>query len=302
MPSGSQHEIRHGQQHAVVVEVGAGVRSYTVAGEDVLDGYTERERCSGGRGQVLIPWPNRLRDGQYEFDGQHYQLPLTEPEAGNAIHGLVRWCNWTVAERDPARVVMEDLLHPQPGWPQSLHIRIEYALDDDGLSVSTTATNLGDAACPFGAGAHPYLTLGTDSVDSLTLQVPGRRYLESDERGIPIAAHEVTGTPLDYTAPRPIGSARLDHAFAELERDDDGLTRVRLASVDGARRATLWMDRAYRYVMVFTGDTLPEPRRRRGVAIEPMTCAPNALQSGEGLDRLGPGQSFRARWGISPRD
>lgn len=300
MPSGDQHEIRHGEQRAVVVEVGGGLRAYTVAGADLLDGYAEQERCSGGRGQVLIPWPNRLRDGRYEFDGQRYQLPLTEPETGTAIHGLVRWSNWTVAERDPARVVMEHVLHPQPGWPQALRVQIEYALDDHGLSVTTIAANAGAAACPFGAGAHPYLTLGTDTIDSVILQAPGRRYLTSDERGIPTASLEVTGTPFDFTAPREIGSARLDHAFAELQRDDDGLARVGLATADGARRATVWVDRAYRYLMVFTGDTLPEPQRRRGLAIEPMTCAPNALQSGEGLERLEPGQSFKARWGISP--
>ncbi len=299
-PSGDQHEIRHGQQRAVVVEVGGGLRCYTVAGSEVIDGYNERERCSGGRGQVLIPWPNRLRDGRYEFDGERHQLALNEVETATAIHGLVRWANWTVAERDPARVVMEHVLHPQPGWPQTIQIRVEYALDEHGLAVTTTVANAGAAPCPFGTGAHPYLTLGTDTVDSLILQAPGRRYLESDQRGIPVAAHEVSGTPFDFTAPREIGAAQLDHAFADLQRDDDGLARVRIATADGARRATLWMDSAYGYLMVFTGDTLPEPQRRRGLALEPMTCPPNAFQSGEGVRRLAPAQSFRARWGISP--
>jgi aldose 1-epimerase len=284
----------------VVVEVGGGLRAYETADGPLLDGYDELERCSGGRGQPLIPWPNRLRDGRYEFDGSSYQLALTEPEAHNAIHGLVRWANWSVGERTEDLVVMEHVVHPQPGWPGVLQIAIEYALQDDGLPVTTTATNIGAVAFPYGAGQHPYLTLGAESIDSLTLQVPARTYLEADERGIPTGVHAVDGTPLDFTTPRQLGAARLDTGYTDLIRDGDGYARVRLATVDYKRRATLWVDGSYGYVMVFTGDTLALPARRRGLAVEPMTCAPNAFASGAGLVRLDPGASHRSSWGISP--
>jgi aldose 1-epimerase len=160
-PSGEQIEITAGDQHAVVVEVGGGLRSYSAGGRELVDGYKANEMSSSGRGQALIPWPNRLQDGSYEFDGRRHQLPLNEPERRNAIHGLVRWVAWTASVRETHRVVLEYLLHPQPGYPFSLSLGIEYALLDSGLLVRTTATNVGADACPYGTGAHPYLTLGT---------------------------------------------------------------------------------------------------------------------------------------------
>jgi aldose 1-epimerase len=126
-PSGKQITIITKDQQAVVTEVGGGLRSYSVGGRELLDGYGADEMSSSGRGQVLIPWPNRLQDGSYEFNGLCYQLPLNEPEHRNAIHGLVRWSTWTATEREPHRVVMEHILYPQPGYPFLLGISIEYA-------------------------------------------------------------------------------------------------------------------------------------------------------------------------------
>ena len=80
-----------------MVEVGGALRSYVASGHELLDGYGAQERCTAARGQSLIPWPNRLRDGRYSFDGEEHQLPLTEPAKHNAIHGLVRWANWSAA-------------------------------------------------------------------------------------------------------------------------------------------------------------------------------------------------------------
>ena len=184
-PTGTQYEITHRDQRAVIVEVGGGLRAYSVGDRDLLDGYGVEEICPSGRGQVLIPWPNRLQDGRYTFAGRHHQLALTEPERRNAIHGLVRWAAWTAGELAPDRVVMEHLLQPQPGYPFSLAIRIEYRLSDGGLQVRTTATNVGADCCPFGSGAHPYLTAGTALVDDAILRVPARAVLRTDERGTP---------------------------------------------------------------------------------------------------------------------
>lgn len=300
-PSGEQFELCHGDQRAVVVEVGGGLRSYVAAGHQLLDGYDADERCTAARGQPLIPWPNRLRDGRYSFEGHEHQLPLTEPEKHNAIHGLVRWANWTAAERAQDRVTMAYLLHPQAGWPFVLDVRIEYELSDEGLTVRTTATNLGAGACPYGAGVHPYLTLGIEPIDPLCLQAPGRRYMLADARGIPTGSEAVEGTRFDFLQERELGDTQLDTGYADLRRDEDGRARVRLATADGERRLTLWLDERYAYLMLFTGDSLPDPARRRGgLGIEPMTCAPNALQSGEGLQILAPGESFASAWGIAP--
>jgi aldose 1-epimerase len=161
-PSGEQITIAAGDQQAVVVEVGGGLRSYSAGGRELVDGHGADEMCSSGRGQVLILWPNRVQDGSYELHGRRHQLPPNEPERRNAIHGLVRWAAWTAAEHEPNRAVMEYVLHPQPGYPFSLKISVEYALSDRGLQVRTTAANLGNES-PYGSGAHPYLTLGTNN-------------------------------------------------------------------------------------------------------------------------------------------
>ena len=296
--SGEQLEIAFGDQRAVVVEVGAGLRSYSVGGRDVLDGYATDEMSSSGRGQVLLPWPNRLQDGQYEFDGRQHQLALTEPEAHNAIHGLVRWSPWRVAEREPHRVVMAYALHPQPGYPFSLALRLEYTLSEGGLEVRTTATNVGRHACPFGSGAHPYLTVGTETVDPVELHAPGAVMVLSDDRGLPVGQEAVDGTEHDFRRPRTIGSTVLDNCFTGLERGDDRLARVRLRNPENDAGVTLWVDESYPYLMLFTGDPLPDVNRR-SLAVEPMTCPPNAFRSGDALIRLEPGDSTTGAWGIA---
>ncbi len=294
-PSGEQFEIVLADQRAVVVEVGGGLRAYSAAGHDILDGYALDEMSRAGRGQVLLPWPNRIEDGSYEYEGQRHQLPIDDPEEQDAIHGLVRWAAWQAPEHDPHRVVMEHALHPQPGYPFSLSISIEYLLSDEGLRVTTTATNVGTRACPYGAGAHPYLRAGSPKVDSAVLTAPGRTVLLADERGIPVGSEPVEGTEYDFRRPRPIATTRLDHAFTDLERDADGLARVTLTGPE--RELTLWVDGAYQYLMLFTGDPVPDVARR-SLAVEPMTCAPNAFRSGEALVRLEPGSAFTSRWGI----
>jgi len=297
-PSGEQIEIVAGDQHAVVVEVGGGLRSYTAGGRELVDGYGTNEMSSSGRGQALIPWPNRLQDGSYEFDGRRHQLPLNEPERRNAIHGLVRWVAWTASARESHRVVMEYVLHPQPGYPFSLRLGIEYALLDGGLRVRTTATNIGVDTCPYGSGAHPYLTLGTTTVDRLILHSPARTVLRSDERGLPIGTEAVEDAEYDFRQPRPIGSTALDHAFTDLERDGDSLARVALRDPDHGTEVSLWVDESYPYLMLFTGDPLPDVRRR-SLAVEPMTCPPNAFRTGDALIRLEPGCSLTSTWGIA---
>jgi aldose 1-epimerase len=298
LPSGEQIEISSGDQRVVVVEVGAGLRSYAVGDLDLLDGYGADEMATAGRGQVLIPWPNRIEDGAYEFGGVRHQLPLNEPEARNAIHGLVRWVAWSVGERESDRVVMEHTLRPQPGYPFSLRLGIEYALSDKGLRVTTTATNIGGEACPYGSGMHPYLTVGTQTVDTVVLRAPGRTVLHADERALPVGTASVDGTELDFRRPRPIGATKLDNAFADLERDDDGLARVELRRPDDETTLTLWLDETYPYVQLFTGDPLPSVNRR-SLAVEPMTCPANAFRSGEGLRVLEPGESTTGVWGLS---
>jgi aldose 1-epimerase len=298
-PSGEQIEIASGDQRVVVVEVGGGLRSYTAGGDHVLDGYDADRMCDSGRGQLLAPWPNRLEDGSYEFEGRRHQAPLNEVPNRNAIHGLVRWSTFTATERAADRVVMAHLVRPQPGYPFTLDLRVAYTLGADGLTVTMTATNAGDEPCPFGCGIHPYLTVGTAPVDPLHLRVPARTLLLADARSLPTDSADVAGTAFDFREPRAIGQLRLDHCYTGLERGADGRATAELLDSGRGVRRRLWVDETFGYLMVFSGDTLGGAARR-SVAIEPMTCPPNAFRSGEGVVRLEPGASWTGEWGITP--
>jgi aldose 1-epimerase len=299
LPTGEQFALRTADAEAVVVEVGGGLRSYRVGGRDVVDGYAATEIPAGSRGAVLAPWPNRLRDGRYTWDGAEQSLALSEPETSTAIHGLVQYVPWQVVDRTGDTVRLEHLLHPHPGYPFVLRVQVAYELSPDGLRVTTTATNSGDVPLPYGEGHHPYLAAGPGLlVDDCTLVLPAATRLEADERGLPTGAVPVAGTPYDLRAGRPIGDLVIDHCFTDLRRDDDGLARVRLTGPDG-RGAEVWVDGAYSHLQLFTGDVLPE-RRRQGLAVEPMTCPPNAFATGESVIRLGPGESATGTWGITP--
>lgn len=250
-PSGEQFELAAGAHRVVVVEAGGGIREW----DGVLLGYGAGEMCSSGRGQVLAPWPNRLAAGRYDWDGVEHQLPVNEAASGSAIHGLVRWASWRAIERAPERVVLEHILHPQPGYPFSLRLRVDYRLSAAGLAVRTEAENVGDRDCPFGVGHHPYVLAPTGRVDELTLD--GVRI--GDER-------------LDETLHKPGG------------------WRIEVGEV------VVWADGAWPWRQVFTGD-LPDIGRR-GLAVEPMTCPPQAFRTGEDVIRLAPGEAWSGEWGI----
>jgi aldose 1-epimerase len=299
LPSGEQFELVHGDQRVTIVEVGGGIRQYAVGDRPVLDPYPAESMCDGAHGMPLIPWPNRVRDGRYSLDGREYQLPLTEPEAANAIHGLLRWRSWRALERDRDRVVVGTRLHPMQGWPFPLDVAIAYSLDDGGLTVQTSVTNIGSGVCPFGSGQHPYLSAGPGrKLDECRLHLrAGTRILTDPHRQLPTGTEPVPGTDLDFRTPRMLQGICLDDPFTDLERDADGLARVGLSGPDG-HTVELWCDSSYTVIQLYTGDTLATPRRRLGLAAEPMTCPPNALQSGEGLLRLDPGRTHVSRWGV----
>jgi aldose 1-epimerase len=299
-PSGEQFEITHEEQRATIVEVGGGVREYEHADRAVLEAYPLEAICDGAHGTPLIPWPNRLADGRYRFDGVDHQVALTEPTMHNAIHGFLRWRPWRAIEQEAHRVVMGTRLYPLTGYPFALDVRVEYRLGEGGLEVSTTADNIGDRACPYAAGQHPYLSPGSGLIDECTLELPAGTRLLTDERQIPSGEEGVEETPFDFRAARRLGEQRIDAAFTDLSREDTGYATARLAAPDG-RTVELWVDESYPVLEVFTGDTLKEPRRRRGLAVEPMTGPPNAFQSGQGLIRLDPGESVTTCWGVRLR-
>jgi aldose 1-epimerase len=214
------------------------------------------------------------------------------------MHGLLAWRNWTVAERDSARVVMSHVLHPTPGYPFELAVEMTYELGDGGLTVTASAINEGETACPFGYGFHPYLAPpGPELIDDCEIRLPGASVQLVDEQLIPYAHEPVAGGEHDFREPRVLGPRMLDHCFLDLLRDSDRLARATIAGPAGT--TTLWSDAACPFLQVYTGDTLELAQRRHGLAVEPMSCAPNAFVSGEGLIRLAPGERYLAACGIS---
>jgi aldose 1-epimerase len=299
-PSGRQYRISFGDHAAVVTQVGATLREYVLDRQPMIDGFDVAERAPDGRGQVLAPFPNRLAGGRYTVGGRTCQVALDEPETGNAIHGMVRWLDWTEVSRTEHDVVLACVLRPQPGYAWELSLQVGYHLAADGLTVASTVSNTGAEPAPFGLGFHPYLGLGT-TIDGLTLVVPAGTHspvpADRDERPTPV---DVTGTHLDFRTPREVGPAPLDTVFGDLARGADGRAVVHLVDPTGTRGVRLWVDEAFPYLMVYSSDgVLPRGRRRQSVAVEPMTCPPHALRSGADLVTLAPGESWTGAWGLA---
>ncbi|MER7332857.1 MULTISPECIES: aldose 1-epimerase family protein [unclassified Micromonospora] len=297
-PSGSQWTISFADQTAVIVEVGGGLRTYQAGGREIVDGYAEDEICPAGAGQVLAPWPNRLRDGQFTFGGHTHRLPLSEPGTRSAVHGLVRWVPWRLLEQTPSAVTLGFDLPAQPGYPWSLSLTTRWELGGDGLTVTHTATNAAAEPAPFGLGAHPYL-LPPVSVEETWLRIPARSRLLVDARHLPVGEAKVAGSEFDYTVPKRIGTGRLGTAYGDVILASRDRHTVTLGTSD-APVTSVWADAAFAWWQVYTADSVPSPRHRRSIAVEPMTCPPDALRSGRDLIVLKPGEPWSASWGITP--
>ena len=295
-PTGQQWHLRVGSDELVVVEVGGGLRTWTRDGIHVVAGYAESERCSAGRGQQLIPWPNRIRDGRYSRDGVDHQLALTEVDRHNAIHGLVRWAPWHLVARTDTSLTVGHRLFPQPGWDWHLETRTTYALAPEGLTVTTRVTNVGAEPAPFGYGVHPYVSVGDSSMGDVELTLPAASYVEVDDRLLPLRTSPVDGTDYDFREQKPLGAHGLDTAYTDLSAVD-GRWSISVAA-PGRPVVDLWAEAdALPWAQVFTG----EVPGARGVAVEPMTCPPEAFNSGDSLLTIEPGATWTGTWGISVR-
>jgi aldose 1-epimerase len=298
-PSGAQYRIAHGEHGATITEVSAAVREYRVGGRDVFQSFGEDEIAPAYHGAVLVPWPNRIAAGRYAFDGDEYQLAISEPERNAALHGLACWLPWSLEVHEPDRVALSLRVMPSPGYPFQLDTTVEYRLDAAGLRVTTTSVNVGDRPCPYGLGFHPYLAAAPDStIDECALRLDVQRRLVPDDSLIPKGDEPVAGGEYDFRTARRVGTLSVDDAFTDVVRDAEGRSWARLQGADG-RTAAIWADGNFRYWQAYSADRLPAPLARRAMALEPMTAAPNAFATGDGLVRLAPGESFRAEWGAT---
>jgi aldose 1-epimerase len=299
-PSGTQYELAHEGYAATVTAVGATLRRLTHDGRPLVVGFDVDQPRPAFRGTVLVPWPNRVADGRYAFDGELRQLAVTEPARGNAIHGLVAWARFDLVEHVADRVVLRHVLVPQPGYPHELEVTVTYALGVNGLSWSISTRNIGERPAPYGCAPHPYLVGGPGRVDDWTLEVPAGEFLRvTEDRGLPSGVSGVGGTAFDFRTPRVVADLVADHAFTGLKPGDDGTTTVRVTANDGHGTALTWDPAVSPWVQIHTADS-PDPASHRiGLAVEPMTCPPDAFNSGTDLVILAPGSHHTATWTLS---
>ncbi|OZM70651.1 aldose epimerase [Amycolatopsis antarctica] len=294
-PTGEQFELIRGGARAVVTEIGAGLRAFEVAGVPYVEAFEPEDAPPKGAGQILLPWPNRTKGGRWSHQGAPQQLAITEEKRGNAIHGLARDKEWRLLEHAESSIVFELDLDGDPGWPVPLRTRITYELAPRELTVTHEIHNAGESAVGVGVGAHPYFRIGAAATDQLTLTLPASRVRPFLEAQIPSdTEREVEGTEYDFRTGRPLAGIDLDTAFGELAAGDDGRYH-HLLSHEGTT-LDVWAGPDFRWVQVFTPDDLTG--RGRAVAIEPMTCPADALNTGTDLIDLAPGGSWTGSWGI----
>jgi aldose 1-epimerase len=303
--------ISYENQRAVVSPWGASLRRYLLTDDggrdtDIVWGYSGGDRKRGGQGDVLIPFPGRIGDGRYAFEGRHLQLECNDKEGPNAIHGFVRSLPWHVQEARANKVTFEIQLdadtYAQRGYPFSLAVRVTYDLGAGGLTCAFSVKNVGRHTAPVGVGFHPYFTVGTSLIDEAEVQIPGAAYLEFNERLVPTGTIlNVAGTPWDCRRFREIGRRRFNHCYVQLERDAQGTATASLRHPAQNRTIDIAMDRTFSAVVVYSGDAVAEAPRA-ALAIEPMTCASDAFNHPDwGLKRLIPGETFSGRYRIQAR-
>lgn len=295
-------------QRAVVSPWGASLRRYFIvapdgAETDIVWGYSGGANKKGGQGDVLIPFPGRVADGRYSFEGESFQLERNDKEGPNAIHGFVRTQPWRVVRQEaPEAVFAIDLSaehYAAKGYPFSLAITVSYRLDVQGLSCSFEIRNVGSRVAPVGVGFHPYFTVGLDPVDGAEAKIPAAATLEFNDNLVPTGrVLPVAGTDWDFRRSRQIGSRRFNHCYLQLDRDPDGWARASLRNFDNGRTVEVSMDRSFTAIVVYTGDAIPN-HARRAFAIEPMTCGTDAFNHPEwGLKRVAVGERFTGRYHV----
>lgn len=296
-PTGFRFHLRGEHSSAEIAQVGAALRALTVDGVDLVPRYPDDLPTPAASGVVLVPWPNRIRDGKYSFDGEDQQLAISEPKFGNASHGLLRFGTYHALEHSDEQLVLGAEVVPQTGYPFHLRTRVTYTLRADGLHVSHAIENVGSKAAPVALGVHPYLHIGGVPTEDLVVRSTGTTTLVLDDRNIPVDEVPVDAAT-DLREGRRLGDASLDNGYRGLERDADGRAHHTLTAPDG-RSVQLWQDDGFRWAQVFTTDRYPG--QSLAVAIEPMTAPANAFATGTDLERLKPGAKMTWEWGISYR-
>jgi aldose 1-epimerase len=284
-----------GDAEAIIVQVAASIRTLRIGGIDLTQPYPEYATPPSGDGMVLVPWPNRVRDGVWELDGVTQQLDITEPSKHNAIHGLLRNTPYRVIERTDDSLTLGATVFPQHGYPFLLETSVTYELLDDGLAVTHRILNESDSPAPVAIGTHPFFQIGDVPTDDLTLTVHAATRFPADER-LNVSAEVPVDGDYDLRAGRRVAELTLDDGFGGVTLDGD--VSAVLTAPDG-RTIALWQDENFPYVQAFISRVFPRGSGTvTAVALEPMTAPADAFNSGQSLRWVEPGETWLARWGI----
>lgn len=286
-PAGLQHLIGAGDYEVIVGEVGSTLRSLRWRGQEVLWTRSDAVPRRVWEGATLVPWPNRIRDGRYRFEGRPYSVHINDAASNTAMHGLAHSVRWSLLLRTARSVTLSVTIAPQEGWPGTVRVDQTYTVSEGGLEVRMAAANVGNDAVPFGYGSHPYYAF--DCIDEILLSMPFRREIDFDERMLPRAVVPLTQQH-DFRSPRELGRVTFGGAFT----DAPGEWEVRLT---GPRHTVVVRgDEPLRWVQLHT---LPH---RRAIAVEPLTCAADAFNPGPthaDLIVLEPGQNVETCWRVA---
>jgi aldose 1-epimerase len=293
--SGKQHHIqfkdsRNREHKLTIASIGSSIREYTIDGLDIIVPYNSDEMAPHYSGQVLFPWPNRLEDGKYEFEGKKVDAFINEKDRNNQLHGLSALYSFDILEKDENWAKLGLLLPPNRNFPYLIRAEILYTLTDDGLEIKTFVKNEGRENAPFALGWHPWFA-PRGELDNCTLQFRAASYVYPDSRLLPTKEGELPAA-FDFSTEKSLRGIELDDAFADLEEN-----KVSFKAADG-HITTIRADENYKSFQICTADFGEGAERRFGIAIEPMTAYANAFKTHKDLITIAPEQIIQNSWKI----
>lgn len=273
-----------------------------IDGTTVVPRFPAATAATSAAGAILFPWPNRVRGARWRYGGEEQLLAVTEPESGNALHGLVAAEDFEVTEIGTSEVVLSTTVDGAEGYPFTLDLRVAYRLAGAGMEVAYSVQNRSARRAPVAIGAHPYLRLGDQDVSDLELVVSAARTLLLGPDNLPRDQIDVAGTPYDLRQGARVGSMPGHAVYVDSDLDPPGPRRL-VRRLRGRRgQIELWTDSQMQWTQVYRCE-LPllggDGVQVTALAVEPMTAPPDALNSGEGIRWVEPGAVWEVRWGLA---
>lgn len=237
------------------------------------------------KSSLLFPFPNRLKDGEFKFEGQQYSFEHNDYGRPNALHGFVSDKRFQLKEHTNQFLsFVYSYVGNVPSYPFPFEIEVAYTLYESELNIDIKITNTGGSDMPCGFGWHPYFSADLRP-DSTRLKLPKLSKIHVDGQLIPNGEE----SPMKgYEEFKSIAGEEFDNCF-RLERIQEKnsvfLNYTKLATVE------IWQDHNFPFLQLFKVDDT-------AIAIEPMSCGIDALNTKEGLKVLSPQEEWALNMGL----